>query len=258
MICLVDMEHRQAVRQGAPCPDSASQSLQGPALHRAFCDDIRRRIERISNQECVVRRYHDVTQAWLDGAGVRALILSGNVTDWDLYDERRLQPLREIVRDGSLPVLGLCGGLQFIAMAHGAAVGPIRELERGELDPDDTYASGYFKEWGFTPLRVVRSDPLFDGLESPVFLEAHYWEVKSVPAGFELLASTDACRVQALRRGGTLVYGTQFHPEAYITKPSHRDNCLVKLVYPTGYPRTQPDGRRCLANFFRAVADCRR
>lgn len=258
MICLVDMEHEQGVRQGAPCPGRAYDSRQGRDLHRAFCDDTRRRIEEIANQECVVRRYHDVTQQWLSAADVRALILSGNVTDWDAYDPADLQPLREIVRDGSLPILGLCGGLQFIAMAHGAAVGPIRELESGEPDPDDSYASGYFKEWGFTRLRVVKPDPLFDRLESPVFLEAHYWEVKSVPEGFDLLASTDVCRVQALRRRGTLVYGTQFHPEAYITKPSHRDNCLVKLVYPAGYTATQPAGHRLLANFFRTTGGLRR
>lgn len=258
MICLVDMEHEQAVRQGAPCPSRASEGLRGRALHRAFCDEIRRRIEEISNQSCVVRRYHDVTQAWLDTTDIRALILSGNVTDWHIYDVAALQPLQEIVRDGSIPILGVCGGLQFIAMAHGAAVGPIRELEKGELDPDDTYASGYFKEWGFTPLHIVRPDPLFDGLASPVFLEAHYWEVKTLPEGFELLASAEVCRIQALRRRGTLVYGTQCHPEAYITKASHRDNCLVKLVYPAGYTGTQPDGRRLLANFFHAVGDLRR
>jgi GMP synthase (glutamine-hydrolysing) len=246
------MEHERAVQQGAPCRDAGSD---GPALHHAYCADVRRRLEEASDDRCVVRRYSAVTQTWLDAAGVTALVLSGNVTEWNAYDEAQLQPLQEIVRRASVPILGLCGGLQLIALAHGADVGPIRKLETGEEDVDEGYASGYLKEWGFTPLQIKQPDPLFTGLEAPVFLEAHWWEVRNVPPGFELLASTDTCRVQVLRQTGTLVYGTQFHPEAYITRPADRRNCLIERVYPAGYRREQPDGYRMLVNFFREAAE---
>lgn len=248
MICLVDMEHRAPDRQD-PC--SAVPPTQGCVVPRVYLDDVRRRLEDISGYQCMIRPYADVTPNWLDISDINALILSGNVTAWDAYDPASLQPLTEIVRSAPLPILGLCGGLQFIALAHGAEVGPIRELEDGEDDVNADLGLGYYKEWGFTPIRIVGSDPLFAELKAPVFLEAHYWEVKSVPPGFELLASTDSCRVQAVRRAGTLVYGTQFHPEAYIAPPSHRSNWLVDLVYPNGYTQEQPDGRQVLTNFFR-------
>ncbi|MGD2105229.1 MAG: gamma-glutamyl-gamma-aminobutyrate hydrolase family protein [Anaerolineae bacterium] len=250
MICLVDMEHDEGTRRHVSTSDAGTGRT---SARRPYVQDICRRLEAISHTECVTRRYTNITRKWLDVAAIDALVLSGNVTEWDQYDEADLQPLTEIVRSASLPILGLCGGLQFIAMAHGAGVGPIRELANGEEDAHGGLGSGFFKEWGFKPVKVVGSDPLFDGLADPVFLQAHYWEVKSVPDRFELLASTEVCPVQALRRTGSLVYGTQFHPEGYIAEPADRDSWLVQLVYPSGYAKEQPDGRRLLANFFRTA-----
>ncbi len=84
------------------------------------------------------------------------------------------------------------------------------------------------------PVRVVREDPLFEGLNrEPVFFEAHYWELKEVPAGFENLASTDECRIQAIKLQDKPVYGTQFHPELYDNEHS--------------------DGRTLIANFLRVA-----
>ena len=250
VICFIDMEHGEAVRRGAPCAASAGQ---GARLHEAYCADLQRRLEECSGAVCTIRRYDEVTQEWLDATGAEALVLGGNVTDWDQYEEVALEPLREIVRAASLPILGLCGGLQFIALAHGVTVAPMRDLEADEGDVGGGFAVGYFKEWGYTPVQILRSDPLFDGFDVPVFLEAHYCEVKSVPEGFEVLASTGTCRIQALHRSGTMVYGTQFHPEAYISHPSDHHNCLIQRIYPAGYPQLVPDGRRLLVNFFRAA-----
>ncbi len=248
MICLVDMEKRPG-RRSSPPP--AASTTQHRLVPQAYMDDIRNRLEEISGHHCLLRPYADITPNWLTNSDVKVLVLSGNVTAWEAYDVADFQPLMAIVRSASLPILGLCGGLQFIALAHGVDIGPMRELETDEEDVGDGFGAGYLKEWGFTPVRVLHSDPLFAGLESPDFLEAHYCEVKSVPAGFELLASTGVCRVQALRQVGTLVCGTQFHPEAYVAKPAHRRNWLVNLVYPDGYTQNQLDGRRFLTNFFR-------
>lgn len=244
------MEHEHVAQRQDPRGGPA-RGTQASFVPQAYLDDVQRRLEEISNDRCVIRHYTDVTQAWLDAADARSLILGGNLTTWDRYDQAKLQPLFEIIRRASLPILGLCGGLQVIALAHGVNVGPIQELESGEEDLDPSVHSGCFREWGFTPVHVVTPDPLFDGLEAPVFLEAHYWEAKSIPPGFDLLASTDASRIQALRQTGTLVYGTQFHPEAYIVGSSDCHSWLIDLVYPNGYTQTQPDGRRLLANFFR-------
>jgi GMP synthase-like glutamine amidotransferase len=255
MILLVDMEHPLQIRRGAPC----AQTGKDPRAARAtYVQDVRRRLEACSGARCVTLPYWDVNQPWLASEGPAAVILSGNVADWDDYDGAKLEPLKEIVRSASLPILGLCGGLQFIALAHGVDVGPIRRLEEGEADVGAEFGGGYLKEWGYTAVDVLADeDPIFDGLTGggrrPVFLEAHYCEAKAVPEGFELLASTPTSRIQALRRSGTMVYGTQFHPEAYIVEPGDAENCLIRHVYPDGYDGRQPDGRRFLVNFFRAA-----
>ena len=240
MICFVDMEHEIAL-----------QETGKKQTHQNHCADVQRRLEDITGVPCAVRHYTRLTSEWLSAAEVKALVIGGNVTDWVKYDEADLLRMYRIIRDAKLPILGICGGLQLIAMAHGAALGPMRRLQEGEADLNPGFASGYFKEWGFVPMRVVTPDPLFDGLgQAPVFLEAHYWDLKEVPPGFELLASSDACRIQAIRRTGRLVCGTQFHPEAYIAGEKDLQNWLVNLVYPEGHTEPHPDGRTLLANFF--------
>ncbi len=64
------------------------------------------------------------------------------------------------------------------------------------------------------PVHVLRPDPIFKGLGTdPLLFESHYWEIKAAPEGFDLLASTENVRVQAIRHRQHLIYGTQFHPE---------------------------------------------
>jgi len=106
-----------------------------------------------------------------------------------------------IIRAGELPILGLCGGHQLIARAYGTPLGPMRRLKEGEEDVYPDLGQGYHKEWDFTPVRVLKADPIFEGLgENPVFLEAHYWEVKTYqPVG---LWDSVPSRVLLLLRGG--------------------------------------------------------
>jgi GMP synthase (glutamine-hydrolysing) len=171
--------------------------------------EVKLRLEEISDQACLLQRYPRVTRQRLKEWGIQALIISGCGADWSEYNETDLAEMYRIIRAADLPILGLCGGHQLIAMAYGTPLGTL-----------------------------LKADPIFEGLgEEPVFVEAHYWEVKEVPPGFELLASTDVCRIQAFRRTGALVYGTQFHPEYYYLSEEEET-----LHY---------DGRQFLANFFK-------
>jgi len=103
-------------------------------------------------------------------------------------------------------------------------------------------------------VQILKPDPLFDGLgKSPRFLAAHYWEVKEVPADFDLLASSDSCRIQTIKQVGKPVYGTQFHPEAYTEGQTGRPSWPIDWVYPKGYVEEETDGHRLLVNFFRVA-----
>jgi GMP synthase (glutamine-hydrolysing) len=241
MICFVSLEHQ-----------SWLENLETRDGHLLHIMDVKLKLEAMTGRSCLVQRYTDVTQQGLQELGIEALVISGNATDLADYDPADLAGLQDVIRTAAWPILGLCGGHQLIAMAHGAPVGPMRRLRPGEPDVTDLSAPGYLKEWGFRPVDVVLTDPLFDGLgAAPVFLEMHYCEVKEVPPGFGVLASTGDCAIQVLKRQDKLVYGTQFHPESYTEFANDRRNPLVNLQYPGGYPEACPDGRRLIASFFR-------
>jgi GMP synthase (glutamine-hydrolysing) len=244
MICFVSLEH-----------DSWLENLETRNDHLLHCMDVKLKLEAMTGRPCLVLRYADVTPPRLQEMDITAVVISGNATEWDQYDPADLAGLQDVIRCAALPILGLCGGHQLIAMAHGAPVATMRRLRPGEPDITDLSAPGFFKEWGFMPVDVIESDPIFDRLgPSPEFLEVHHCEIKTLPPGFDVLASTADCRIQVIKQQGKPVYGTQFHPESYTESACDRRNPLVNLVYPDGYPDARPAGRRLLANFFRLAA----
>ena len=137
-----------------------------------------------------------------------------------------------MLRETRTPVIGFCGGFHQIYLAFGGKCGDMRRLAPGETDINPKYSPGFLKEWGFGKVRILKRDPIFDGLGQEVqMLQQHVSECKQVPPQFEVLAGSDVCQVQAIKHKTRLIYGTQFHPEAY------DDDHL--------------DGKRLLQNFFR-------
>lgn len=107
--------------------------------------------------------------------------------------------IRHWVTDLRLPFLGICLGHQLLAEAVNGAVGIASTPEVGVTQVGLT-AEG-------------RGDPLFTGFDNHI--ETFQWhgaEVKSLPAGSEILASNEACAVQAFRFGEH-AYGLQYHVE---------------------------------------------
>jgi len=118
-----------------------------------------------------------------------------------------------------VPVLGICLGHQVLGRAAGGRMQ--REGERGDV----------------LLVREGRGDddPIFDGLESSVPIsQSHRYALIETPKGFDLLATSETCRVQVIRRRGRLHYGFQGHFER-------------------GWANTTPHGRVLLGNFFRQV-----
>ncbi|MCB2379166.1 glutamine-hydrolyzing GMP synthase [Hymenobacter sp. BT635] len=99
---------------------------------------------------------------------------------------------------GKVPVLGVCYGAQLLAQQHGGEVLPatIREYGRARLSHLD------------------ESNPLTRELTSgsQVWM-SHGDTIKTLPAGFEIIASTPEVDVAAYHVRGQQTYGIQFHPE---------------------------------------------
>jgi GMP synthase (glutamine-hydrolysing) len=132
----------------------------------------------------------------------RAVILSGQATRWADYDPAELNEITSFLKTTRLPVLGICGGHQLLAIAFGGKVGLI-----GEKAGTEIRNKGWFR------ISLDRSDPLFASLPAePRLWFNHREEVKAAPQGFESICLTPGRKLYAFRKGRT-VYGVQFHPE---------------------------------------------
>lgn len=101
---------------------------------------------------------------------------------------------------GRLPLLGVCYGAQYLAHFYG-----------GEVSPAPS------REYGRAMLTVKRADdPLMQGLPSPTQVwMSHGDTITRVPAGYEVIASTDDVEMAAYRIAGEQTWGIQFHPEVF-------------------------------------------
>lgn len=136
----------------------------------------------------------------LDLETARGLIFMGgpmSVNDDLDYVRREMEVIRQAAR-GGLPMLGVCLGAQLIAKALGARV-----------------YRNVVKEIGWFPVRwreAAAEDALLAGLPNPATVFHWHGETFDLPEGAVWLASSDACRHQAFRRGEN-IYGLQFHLE---------------------------------------------
>ncbi|HLF90721.1 MAG TPA: gamma-glutamyl-gamma-aminobutyrate hydrolase family protein [Anaerolineales bacterium] len=222
MILYVDMEH--ITGRTAPW---------GHAL-MAGRIKVKYRIEEITCEPCLIAHYANVTPEFVQQYPFRAILLSGSGTDPEHYTD--LAGVNAVIQLPPVPILGMCGGWQFMAQALGAAINPLGPLPPGAPSSDDPviFREGYQQEYGFHPVQITASHPLFDGLSAtPTFWHAHYLEVNPIPPGFRIYAQTALCTVQMAAHDTHPLFGTQFHPE-------HYDDA-------------HPDGRRLLENFFGLV-----
>ena len=130
-------------------------------------------------------------------------VMGGPMDVWDVVEHPWLVPekaaIRKWVRDLEKPYLGLCLGHQLLADALGGTCGPQRPPEIGILDVELTEAG--------------RKDPLFEGLpHRQKFLQWHSVNVAQAPEGATVLASSDICKVQAMRIGKH-AWSMQYHAE---------------------------------------------
>lgn len=154
---------------------------------------IARRVREL-NVYCEIHPYNHLPA--LDDS-VRGVIMSGS--PFSVRDAAApridLTPVK-----GRLPLLGVCYGAQYLAHFYG-----------GEVSPAPS------REYGRAMLTVKRADdPLMQGLPSPTQVwMSHGDTITCVPAGYEVIASTDDVEMAAYRIAGEQTWGIQFHPEVF-------------------------------------------
>jgi GMP synthase-like glutamine amidotransferase len=129
------------------------------------------------------------------------LILTGSeasIIDRAPWADAEAALVREAVAAGTA-VLGSCWGHQLLAFAL-AGPAHVRRAAGPEI--------------GWIAIRIDRtSDLLGPAGTAPYTFSSHFDEVFDLPPDFEVLASTEACAVEAFRLRGRAVWGLQCHPE---------------------------------------------
>ena len=132
-----------------------------------------------------------------DDPSVIGVILSGS--PFSVYDDKAFRTDLSRLR-GTLPVLGICYGAQFIAYTSGGSVEPAPSREYGRANLS----------------YVDQTDPLMHGIKpgAQVWM-SHGDTITAIPATFKTIASTDKVPIAAYRVESELTWGVQFHPEVF-------------------------------------------
>ncbi len=146
---------------------------------------------------------HDPAEiaAW----GAKGIILSGGPESTVEAGSPRAP---QQVFDAGVPLLGICYGMQTMAMQLGGKV-----------------ESGHEREFGYAEVEVSAPCGLLDGLKdhagSPPRLDvwmSHGDRVTAVPPNFRITARTESVAIVAMADEQRRWYGVQFHPEVTHTK----------------------------------------
>jgi len=154
---------------------------------------------------------YDVNIHFIKKFNPNGIILSGG-PDTVVEDNSARAP--QLVFDLKIPILGICYGMQTMAVQLG---GSAKSADKSEF--------------GFAQVRARNHSQLLDEIYDEITSEGHglldVWmshgiEVTKLPAGFELIASTDNCPIAGFANSDKGYYGLQFHPEVTHTKQGNK------------------------------------
>lgn len=166
----------------------------------------------------------DVDPERIKEYGASGIVLSGS--HQSAYEEST-DRAPELVFNLGVPVLGICYGMQTMAMQLGGKV-----------------EAGTVREFGHAQIRAHGHTKLFDGIQDETNEHGHgllnVWmshgdKVTELPPNFKLMASTPSCPIAGMADEARGFYAVQFHPEVTHTKK----------------------GKEILARFVRDICGCK-
>jgi GMP synthase-like glutamine amidotransferase len=192
--------------------------VEGLGVFEQFCHDAGIEIDTVELEKGdIFPNLEGYTALWVMGGPMNV----GDEVEFPwLVEEKAF--IRKAVRELNLPYMGVCLGAQLLADALGGEVKPMSAPEVGLL--------------------TVTITP--DGLDLPLtaglpetlnVLQWHGQEVKRLPEGATLIASSAHCQVQAFAVG-YCAFGLQFHSEVtdvtvedWVQIPAYRADLEITL-----------------------------
>jgi len=196
---------------GVPAPPQVPATdyvlIVGNRHHGREDGNIRRAVENSTfNLETVTVPYYEVSLDMVNHLEPKpvAIILSGFDRWYENLPMFEFNGEYELIRESNIPILGICGGHQFIVMAYGYTYA--RDMGYG------VYTCKEENLKGTTPISIIKEDPIFEGIPNPFYAPgSHSWEVVVLPDDVEVLAVSDCIEVIKSRR--KIMYGEEFHAE---------------------------------------------
>lgn len=129
--------------------------------------------------------------------GAKGVILSGGPESVHAENSPRIN---EAVFELDVPVLGICYGMQSMAVQFGGEV-----------------KTSAMQEFGAASIEIQADSTLLDGIEDEPN-KLHVWmshgdKVETLPPDFRVIASTPSCPIAVMANEQKRYYGLQFHPE---------------------------------------------
>src|SRR5471032_2008337 len=153
----------------------------------------------------------DVTEAQIREFNPNGIILSGGPESTTEHDSPRAP---DYVFEAGVPVLGVCYGMQTMAMQLGGHVEGSNEREFGYAQVEVQTESALIRD--IQDALSENNKPLLDVWMS------HGDKVTAIPSDFVTVASTDTCPFAIMANEEKRFYGVQFHPEVTHTRQGLR------------------------------------
>ena len=156
-----------------------------------------------------VVNYDKITAAEIKSRGYKGIIFTGGPNS--VYEAGSPTFSVEVLSLG-IPVLGICYGMQLMSYLAGGKVENAAEGEYGKVEI------------------TASASPLFKDVPTKsIAWMSHRDFVSKVPAGFQVIATTDKCPTAAIASEEKKLYGVQFHPE--VTHTAFGNKMLENFIF---------------------------